>query len=178
MSFRRMGGRRQSPRRQMLAPIVTFRQIGDKSISLIGGAIDDTTLATGSDSQDVGSVNTVVRTGTKIYRIRVVINCRGASSAVSGDIGWYLAKVRNAQAFGSFPSPVAMGGDPLRNQIFHSQYDSYGTEDGYRYKFDRWIKIPKIYQRMRSGDFFIVKLLNQSSDALNYTIHYDYKAYS
>ncbi len=178
MQFNRMRGGRQRMRR-MVAPIISFRQIRDIGISLIAGANQVDNISTANAGIDTGNLNTAVSVGCKIYRIRVVINARGTGGADSGDLSWYLAKARNGQdAASDFPAPNAIGGDEVRNQIFRTEYDSYGSNDGYRYKFDRWVKIPKIYQRMRAGDNLFIRFFNDSGSAVQYKLHTDYKCYT
>ncbi len=170
--------RRQRRRRMMLAPIVSFRQIFDKAITFAGGVTDNTEIVTVDDTTDVGALNTNCHTGSKIYRIRVNITARGAAGSDSGDLSWYLAKARDGQASGTFPSPNAIGGDMKRNQIFITEFDTFSSQDAPGYKYDRWIKIPKIYQRMRTGDIFLIKFRAEGTSNIEVHYHADYKIYT
>ncbi len=171
--------RRRRRMRMMRAPITSFRQIGDLGLSMVGSATENTVIGTARTTDVVGFTNTVVAVGSKISRIRIVINAHGAGGADSGFLDWYLCKARGAQNVTTeFPSATAMGNSDVRNQIFYTQYDAYTSQDGGTYKHDRWVKIPKLYQRMRDGDNFIIKFRNNSTSNLEYSLHYDYKAYT
>ncbi len=172
--------RRGRRRMRRMAPIIqSFRQIFDKGITLAGSVVDNTGICITDDTTEIGALNTNVPTGSKVFRIRVTLIAQGASGSDSGNFQWYLAKSRDGQLFTSYPAPNAMGNDKLRNQIFHSEFGAFGTQDGMYYKFDRWIKIPKIYQRMRAGDSFFIKTNSTSAGTVNYVIthHHDYKIY-
>lgn len=176
MPFRK-GRNAMSNSRQRLVPIQSFRQILDKAITVLPSTIDNTQVLNGTDTDDIGFTNTAIPTGSQVYRIRVVINARGAGGSASGDIQWYLAKLRSGQTAASFPAPNALGGSAVRNQVFHNQHSMYATEDGHPYHFDRWLKIPKIYHRVRDGDQFFVKVNNPGTSSMDFSLHVEYKAY-
>ncbi len=179
MPFNQMGNRRGRPfarMRGMRAPIVSYRQVFDKSITLIAGAVENDIIASADQGNTTGNLNIEVGVGVRIYRIRVIILANGTGGGDSGNLGWYLAKSRDPTLLTAYPDPNAIGGSKLRNFIFRSEYDKYGSQDGKVYKFDRWIKIPKLYQRQRDGDRFFIKFQN-GTGSCEYTIHCDYKAY-
>ncbi len=95
-----------------------------------------------------------VPTGAKIFNIALSVNFVTLTGTETATFQWYIAKIRAGQSNAELPSPQwsDIGLSELRNQIFHSEMAQVGTEDAGPYKFNRIIKIPRIYQRMRTGD--------------------------
>jgi len=143
------------------------------------GLADSTDIiAEGTDAQAPGFTNNAVPVGAKIYRIRLNLTVQGAGSADSGSAGFILYKLRAGQGGGTdIANYITLGGSKTRNQVFWNQALPYGSNDAGPRSFDRWLKIPPSFQRMRDGDQFQVKFTNASVSNVVYTIHAEYKFY-
>jgi len=160
------------------SPIQSFRQIYDKAATIIGLADETDIVADGSDQNPPGFTNNVVPVGAMIYRIRLNITVQGASSSDSGKAGFIVYKLRGGQGGGTdITNYITLGGTATRNQVFWNQALPYGTEDAGPRSFDRWLKIPKTFQRMREGDNFQVKFTNSDASSVSYSLHAEYKFY-
>ncbi len=153
-------GRRNFRRNSQKQVIQSVKNSHEFKSSTIAGASIDTSLA---DAVEVGEPTKItgkeVPVGAKVFSIELWINTSSQSGGEDGTIDWYIAKARDGQLLGSFPEPdfSTTGLSSKRNQIFHQEAQQFGSQDAGPYKFHRRIKIPRIYQRMRSGDFIFIK---------------------
>jgi len=117
-----------------------------------------------------------VPTGSKVFSIEVWQNFTSATGGDSATVEWYIAKARDGQTFGSFPDPdlTSTGLSGKRNQIWHQEISQSGTEDAGPYKFHRRIKVPKIYQRMRSLDNIFIAFRASIAGAYQLGVLYKY----
>ncbi len=156
--------RRMSRRRNFGQVIHSVKNVHETDISLIANANQITSLALGVDVGVPTKVTGIeVPTGAKIYSIELWITFVAGASNETGVYNWYIGKIRAGQSSAT-DFPIADGTDiglnANRNFIFHEEHSIVGTEDAGPYKFHRRIKIPKIYQRMRSSDSLFIKSKN------------------
>ncbi len=174
--FRR--GRRR-PRMRM-NPIQSVKnQLATKQ-SLLGNTLEQIFIA---QSVDVGAATKItgreVPTGASIYSIDVSVNFISSTGGQTGTFDWVLMKTREGQGVVSLitsPDWSDIGLANGRNQVIKSFMTIFATEDGGSVKYNLHIKIPKIYQRMRAGDNFVIAL--ESSDAGTLAVGARYKYYT
>ncbi len=152
-----------------MTPIQSVKNQHGFDLSLMAASNQILDFAQGVETGEPRTLGTEVPVGAKISRIFVSLNFVSATGGDTSSFKWYLAKSRSGQS-GATDFPTAdwsdIGLSQVRNQIFYSVTSQVGTEDAGPYKFGRWLKIPKIYQRMRAGDAFFVKVSNSAAGAL------------
>ena len=166
-------------RRMSFRPVTqTIKNQYSEKASIIAGANQNITLAS---TVDVGSptkiLGTEVVAGSKIFGMLISVSVMSTSGSADGDIEWYIAKTRSGQQIGSdMPDPnwTSLGLSDVRNQIWHSVSTHIGSQDSSPYKMTKYIKVPKIYQRMRSGDIIFIKLVCSINGAMNVGTIYKY----
>ncbi len=174
--FRRSGSRRM---RRRMNPIQSVKnQLATKQ-SLLGATLEQIFIA---QTVDVGSPTKVtgreVPTGASIYSIDVSVNFVSSTGGITGNFDWVLIKTREGQGVVSLitsPDWTDIGLANGRNQVIKSYMTIYGTEDAGSVKYNLHIKIPRIYQRMRAGDNFVIAL--EASDAGSLAVGARYKYY-
>ncbi len=119
-----------------------------------------------------------VPTGAMIFGMAISVNAIVPAGSGNTRFSWYLCKIRQGQAGSDFPSPVwaDIGLSEVRNQIFHSEMVQLGSEDAGPYRFNRRVKIPRIYERMRAGDRLVIAVTANSA-AVEIDIGARYKYY-
>ncbi len=154
-------------RSNQMAPIVSNKKYFQTGFTAPTGAENTFNITLGVAPGAVGVADNTVRVGANIFRVRVQLSAGSVGGGSLGSIHWYIGVARAGQDLtagtGDFPSPAALVGSLVRNQILQSYQKVLGSEDGNTYHFDRWIKIPKIYRRVREGDVIFVKILNSGS---------------
>jgi len=119
-----------------------------------------------------------VPVGSFIRSIFVSVNFIAGTGGTTGNFDWCLMKLRDGQSVvGTITSPdwSNIGLAAARNQVIKSYMTTFGTEDAGSVKYNLQIKIPKIYQRMRAGDTFVIAL--QTSDVGDLATGARYKYY-
>ncbi len=113
--------------------------------------------------------------GAKVFRIFVSINAITDSGAGNTRIEWNLQMVRSGQvAVDTNWSTIGLSSQ--RNQIIHSEIAQVGTEDAGPYRFNRSIKIPRVYNRIRDGDRILVNF-KSVTNPVNLVVAFRYKYY-
>ncbi len=161
----------------MRAPINTVKNQFSEKASIIAAANQNITLALAVEQGVPTKVTGVeVPVGTKIFGMLVSVSTMSVSGSEDGDIEWYIGKARSGQSLGTMPDPdwTSIGLSSIRNQVWHSVSTHMGSQDSSPYKFTRFIKVPKIYQRMRSGDTIFIKLVTSINAAMNVGCIYKY----
>ncbi len=129
-------------------------------------------LAVGSDVAWAGQTSATlanVPTGAILKYIEIQFSVTNAV-AQTAYINTSIQMLNSGQVF---VDPSTVGGDDQRNQVFHQKLFSVGTDQNsnHTYKF----KIPKKYQRMREGQFWIFGWDN--SNTVNRRMQVIYKFY-
>ncbi len=176
--FRRSGSMRR--RRMRMNPIQSVKnQLATKQ-SLLGNTLEQIFIA---QSVDAGAATKVtgreVPVGASIYSIDVSVNFISSTGGQTGTFDWVLIKTREGQGVVSLitsPDWTDIGLANGRNQVIKSFMTIFATEDGGSVKYNLHIRIPKIYQRMRPGDNFVIAL--ESSDAGTLAVGARYKYYT
>ena len=146
-------------------PVKTKNQISLKESS-IAGTKHRFDLVTSLAPGEQRTLSGQVQAGDHVYRINLSVNATIASSAGNTDFDFYVACIRSGQTLGTLPSAdwSDIGLSNLRNQIIYSEQNQIGSEDAGPLKRKISIKIPKIYQRIRQGDFIMFVYDNPGDD--------------
>jgi len=134
-----------------------------------------TTVDVGAPTKILG---TEVPNGAKVFSVLATVNVINPTGTGDGNLEYYFCKKRGGQTLNTdFPDPdwTSIGLSDVRNQIFHCEATLFGSEDAGPYKKTFRLKIPKIYQRMRSGDELVLRI--ESSIATEVSIAFLYKYY-
>jgi len=88
--------------------------------------------------------------------MNIYINAIVDSGSQNTNFDFYVIFRRSGQAASSIPEAdfSSIGLSELRNQIIFSDLNQIGTEDAGPLKRKISIKIPKMFQRLREGDFW------------------------
>lgn len=179
MSFRMRGGMRRSFRRRPMGITQSVKnQLETKATQV--PAVNNIIVFANAVEPGIATkvLGDEVPVGAKIFSMQVTVQAVSTTGGSTGSFDWYIAKVRGQQQTSTeFPDPdwSAIGLSQVRNQIFHCETNLFGTKDAGPVKFNRRIKIPKIYQRVRAGDRIAV--VAQSSVASDILIGAVYKYY-
>ncbi len=152
-----------------------------EKISYMANANQQVTLAQGVE---IGTavVTNQVPVGAKIYSVDVSVNFTSESGGTTGNWEWFLIKLRSGQSVDTDIAPTSagdwsnLGASSIRNQIIKSYMGQIGTDDGTILQRNVHIPIPRIYQRMREGDFLVL-VFNSSIGGAS-SIGYRYKTYT
>ncbi len=133
-------------------PIQSFKQISiDGPASRAAATTISHNFLTGVDNYTGPSAaNSEVPTGAKVMSVVIICNFTNLVS-VSSSLHWNLQCIRSG---GAVLTPGAIGGNPLRNQIIHTRMVFLGHDQNNNWMFS--VKIPKIYQRIREGDAWLM----------------------
>ncbi len=133
-----------------------------EAVSYVGAGLNnDYNVAIGVP---VGDTTTTVNlpTGAKIFNVHVVVKFISSTGGDNVGGSWMITKMRKGQTIATeFGAPNGsdwsnIGLSSARNQVIQSYTFLAGTQDAGPYLFDRNVKIPKIYQRLREGDTIII----------------------
>jgi len=122
-------------------------------------------------------VGTEIPVGANVYSIDLSVNFVSGSAAVTGNIDWCFVKLRQGQVFTTVigtPDWTEIGLAPGRNQVIKSYMGIFATEDAGAKQWNVHIKIPKTYQRTRSGDLFILVVNASQEGSLSTGARYKY----
>ncbi len=153
--------------RRRLSPINSTKHVVDVSGQLASAATSISTFAATVDQPSTPFNPSEVNLGAHVYGFFITLFVIGSTGApLNGPIDWYIAKARTGQNITTdFPEPGATGVSALRNQIIHEEKGLAGSGDGTAMAFKGVVKVPKAYQRCRSGDTWFIKL--KSADGTN-----------
>ena len=152
---------RRRRRRVMSSPVVSQKHQHSQNQSYIGTSANLEFLIVEVGLQGIATSPSKVQNGTKIYNIFVSVSAIRDSSTDGSTYSWMLVKLRNGQTIDDIAAVDAsnwsnVGNSMIKNQIFHTEMGIFGTEDAGSVRYNRIIKIPKIYQRQREGDSFVL----------------------
>ncbi len=147
-------------RRRAMAPVI---QSYKKVLNVAGSshaaaAVEVMTLTQGVDSVAAGQTSVTdaqVPTGAIIKYILIQFSAANATSALA----FLHLSVQLLRSGQSAISPLVIGGNPQRNQVFHQDLMTLPANAS----INRTIrfKVPKSFQRVREGDKWII---NRSAD--------------
>jgi len=153
---------RRRMRSIMRAPIVSFKHQHSQITSYVGGnANGDFVINVGSSQAVPVSPNTTPL-GNKQYSVDLSVSFTSGSASAASDFSWMLVHFRADQnLIDLFAGQQAsnwsiIGLSQAKNQVIESHMGTIGTEDGASYRFDRHIKLPKIWHRVREGDQLVL----------------------
>ncbi len=159
-------------------PINSIKHVIDVEGGLVAGADSTSTILDAVEVPSNPFVPGDVMFGSRVNSLYLSIFIIGATGApIDGSINWYIAKQRDGQAAGAFPTPGNTGPSSVRNQIFHEEKGLSGSGDGTPMVFKGVIRIPKSFQRIRQGDKMFIRIrINGTIDA-TFCIKAIYKSY-
>lgn len=170
--------RRRRSMRRMAAPITSVKNQAATKQSILASTVIQDFIAT---SVEVGEPTKVtgkeVPVGAQIYRIAVSVNFISATASSTGNFDWCLMKLREGQSVSTTivsPDWTNIGLSKARNQVVKSFMTIFATEDAGAAKYNLSIKIPKIYQRMRSGDLWVIVAEASDAGSLSTGMRYKY----
>ena len=173
--------RRQSRRRSMMSQTIV-QSVKNQNNTAQSATPNSLQVIEFAQAVDVGAATKVfgneVPTGAKVFSVDVYVNAIVPSGSGNTSFRYYICKTRGGQIIGTdFPSPIFsdIGLSDVRNQIFHSDMVQLGSEDSGPLRRKLHIKIPKIYQRMRTGDK--LNFVSQAVLAIETDIGFRYKYY-
>ena len=110
----------------------------------------------GSQTKIIGNEITV---GASVYSMDISVNFVSIDNNETGVFEWVFMKLRQGQSVIDLittPNWTDIGLSNGRNQVIKSYQAIYATNDAGAIRYNVHIKIPKIYQRMRAGDSFVI----------------------
>ncbi len=96
------------------------------------------------------AANNEVPTGAKVMSVTIMLAFTNLVS-VSSLLHLHVVCTRSGQPV---VAPGAVGGDPNRNTVIHTMMKFLGQDQNSNFVFQ--LRIPKIYQRVRLGDRFLL----------------------
>ncbi len=174
--YRNSRGRNRS---RNFNPIQSVKNQRNENISYLGGNVNNTyNVAVGVA---VGTTTTTVNVpvGCKIYGVVVSMNFVNGTANNGTTYSWMILKLRQEQTLGGSFSGASsewsvIGTSNARNQIIESFMGVTGTEDAMALRTTHYVKIPKIYQRMREGDRILIVWNSSESGSLSIGSRYKY----
>ncbi len=166
-------------RMRRMNPIQSVKNQFQTDQTILGSTLIQDFVATATE-QGVATKITgkEVPVGATVASIFVSVNFVSATGGQTGDFQWCLMKLRSGQSVATTitsPNWSNIGLSDARNQVIKSFMTIFGTEDAGSVKYNLQIRIPKIYQRMRAGDSFVLAM--QASDAGSLSTGARYKYY-
>jgi len=149
MVFRRRGTRR----RMALQPIQSYKQVSvDGPASRAAATNIFHTFLTGVDNYaGPTAANKEVPTGAKVMSVLVMV-CFSNLVSISALLHMHVQFQRSGMPV---VTPGAVGGDPNRNTIVSTRMLFIGKEQNNNLMF--LVKVPKIFQRIREADNWILE---------------------
>ena len=174
--YRRRSFRRRSSGRPAQTKKV---QIAFPSSYVGGGANLDLGLAT---TVEIGSPLGIVDVpvGARITTMAISIGFTNATANAGSTYSWMLVKYRSGQTVSNcFAVTDAsqwsnIGVSACRNQVIKSFTGVTGTEDAKALDYVIQVKIPKIYQRMRDGDNWVLTWNSSEAGTINIGTRYKF----
>ncbi len=141
-------------------PIRSIKNIIDGEGNILAATAAEQQIATTVNTYTGAVTETTV--GSSINAFYVSVFMLNDVDQAAGSLNWYIAKRHAGQTFASFPSPGAVGGSTVRNQIFHMEKGLAGNiaDGGSTMVFKGVIKVPRGQQRMREGDIWFIAIEN------------------
>lgn len=165
---RRFARRRMSMPRQV---IQSYKKVLNIAPATIAAGSNNNIFVTGVDSVAAGQASPIdsgVPTGSIIKFIEIQIAC-GQIVGGSVFIHYSLQLLRSGQS--SVPSNV-VGGSNRRNQVLHQNFYQLGINQNFNRTLK--MKIPRMFQRIREGDLWLLEMTNSNSLAIGFQIIYKF----
>ncbi len=159
-------------------PINSIKHVIDVEGVLVAGSDSTSDILVAVDQPTTPFKPGDVMFGSHVSSVFLSIFVIGATgTGIDGSINWYIAKQRDGQLAGAFPTPGNTGVSSVRNQIFHEEKGLSGSADGTPMVFKGVVLIPKTFQRIRQGDQMFIRIrINGTADA-TFCIKAIYKSY-
>ena len=175
--FRRMRRRMRTVR----PPIVSFKHQRSENLTYAGLDANNNFTIYDTISQGMPTTPQNVPGGAKVFSIDVSVNFVSDTASSTGVFSWMIIKLRDGQGVADVAATNAsnwsnVGLSNMRNQIFETNMGVFPTEDGGVIRYNKHIKIPKIYHRCREGDTMV--LVWNSDNAGTLSIGTRYKSYT
>ena len=163
--FRRM-------RRVMRAPIVSYKHQNSENSTYVGGDANNNYILYSGVAQGTPSTPTNVPSGSKVASVVVTVNFISGDASTTGLYSWMIVKLRDGQEISDIAGTDAsnwsnVGTSNMRNQIFHTEMGIFPTEDAGWIRYQKRIKIPSIYHRVREGDRLVLVWNSASAGPLS-----------
>ena len=166
----------------MRAPITSFKHQHSQNQTYIGtGANLEFEMSLGVN-EGTATSPVGVQNGHKVYNIFVSVSALRDASTDGSTYTWMIVKLRAGQTIDSEIAATNAGSwsniglSTIKNQVFHTEMGIFATEDAGSVRYNKLIKIPKIYQRIREGDRFV--LVFNSAEACLLSLGCRYKSFS
>ncbi len=163
---------------RMMNPIQSVKNQLSTVTSILASTLQQDFVATATE-QGVATKVTgrEVPVGAHVYSMDISVNYVTGGGAQTGTLEWVLMKTREGQSVvGLITSPnwTDIGLSNGRNQVIKSYQAVYGTDDSGAIRYNIHIKIPKSFQRMRSGDNFVIAFIADDAGTLMTGARYKY----
>ena len=170
--------RRRGRMRMRMNPIQSVKnQHSTKQTILANTNIQDFVMDATEQGVPTKVVGIEVPVGAIIYSMDISVNFVVDGGGSTGTLDWMFIKLRDGQVASTIiPTPdwSDIGLSSGRNQVIKSYMCVYGTEDGGAKTWNVHIKIPKVYQRTRSGDRFVIVVNSNAAGTLATGARYKY----
>ncbi len=152
----------QRRRRQMLAPIVSYKHQASAAVTYAGGAVNNIhfVMLGGAPGSEKSGIN--VAAGCKVYSVDISLTYSLTAGSGTSTYSWMLVHLRDDQNIGSlFAASDASNWSTIglskgRNQVIKSFTGIVGSEDSGPRSYNLHIKIPKLWHRVREGDSLVL----------------------
>ncbi len=144
--------------------------------TIVGNTLIQLEIATAvTGSADTKVLGNEVPVGAFVKMVAVYVNVQSIDGTSAGSFDYYIATQRSGQG-AAFPDTQfsAIGLSPVRNQIYHSDMNEIGSEDSAPLRQKFFVKVPKIYQRIRDGDKLIFVMKGAQAMETNIGFRYYY----
>jgi len=153
--------RRRMMRRSRGPPLVTYKHQRNEDLTYIGLEANQNFVIYTGGNQGSQTSSQNVPSGARVESVFVSVNFVAPEGNTTGTYSWMLVKLRDGQSVADIAVTgasafTAVGLSNMRNQIFHTEMGIHATEDAGVIRYNRQIKIPKIYQRVREGDIIML----------------------
>ncbi len=145
--------------------------------SAIANAFIDHEIVVGVKGQAATKIlGNEVPVGAFVKMIAISVNMSVSAGTTGGTLSWYVGIRRSGQGVNSLPDTdwTVIGLADTRNQVFHSAMAIVGSEDASAYARTIYVKIPRIYQRIRAGDVIFIRSKNDQAHLLSTGARYYY----
>ncbi len=174
--------RRFRRRMVMKAPIVSFKHQRQEKLTYTGAGVNNNYLVYQGTNQGTQTTPTDIPNGNKCYSVNVSVNYVSGTGSATGAISWMLVHLRDGQTISDQFAGVnasdwsTIGLSKAKNQVIESHIGVFATEDAGAKTWNRHIKLPKMWHRVREGDQLVLMFNADEAGTLN--IGGRFKSYS
>ncbi len=142
-----------------LRPVTSRKLVSNApNNNVLAGVVTEVIIARGIDPANLADNQVDCATGSRLGRVTFWLTVATDAGAVPSLVNIFFAIYRGGQVFADLPTPVAVGGSQLRNQVFKQDQFGIGTDTSQetvtrRYQFT----VPKrLMSRLREGDVLVM----------------------